>query len=122
MVELIVDPQLIGLIFIITGLIGYYFPPKKINDLYGYRTTASKKNQQTWDVANRFSAIYAIKAGVTILVSGLLLHFLISCMAWPEKTKVLLNVILLLASAIFSATFTLVATERHLKKTFDKTE
>ena len=27
-------------------------PPKKINSLYGYRTSRSMKNQQTWDCAH----------------------------------------------------------------------
>ena len=114
----IVGPQLVGLIILIVGLISYYFPPKKINDLYGYRTASSKKNQQTWDVANRFSAIYSIKAGIVILVASLIVRVLGNIMFWPERTKTLLNIILLLGSGIFAAVFIIVATEKHLTKTF----
>lgn len=114
----IIGPQLVGLIIFVVGLISYYFPPKKINDLYGYRTSSSKKNQQTWDVANRFSAIYSIKVGAVILIAGVAIRFLSSVMFWPEKTKTMLNIILLLGSGIFAAVFIIVATEKHLKKTF----
>ena len=114
----IAGPQLVGVIFIIVGLVSYYFPPKKINELYGYRTFSSKRNQQTWDAANRFSAIYSLKAGAIVLIAGVLLHLLIYTMPWPEKTKTLLTVILLLGSGIFTAVSLIVSTEKHLDKNF----
>ena len=114
----IAGPQLIGAIFIIVGLISYYFPPKKINDLYGYRTSSSKKNQQTWDVANRFWAVYSLRAGIIVLLAGILLHLLVDIMPWPAKTKSLLTVISLLGAGIFTAVLSIVATEKHLKETF----
>ena len=40
-----------GLIFILS-LIFYFFPPKKINNFYGYRTHKSMLNQDIWDFAN----------------------------------------------------------------------
>jgi len=114
----IAGPQLVGMIFIIVGLVSYYFPPKKINDLYGYRTISSKRNQQTWDAANRFSAVYCLKAGAIVLIAGILLRLLIDNMLWPERTKTLITVISLLGSGIFTAVSLIVATEKHLDKTF----
>lgn len=38
-------------IFIITRI----FPPKKINNFYGYRTSNSKKNKSNWDFAQKYS-------------------------------------------------------------------
>lgn len=38
--------------------IGWLFlhrPPKKINSFYGYRTSMSRKNQDTWEFAHRYS-------------------------------------------------------------------
>ena len=113
-----IGPQLVGVIFIIVGLVSYYFPPKKINDLYGYRTLSSKKNQQTWDAANRFSAVYSLKAGIVVLIAGILLHLLIENMPWPPKTKTLLTFVSLLGSGIFTAVSLIVATEKYLEKTF----
>jgi len=31
-------------------------PPKNINDLYGYRTKASKRNQATWNYSQKHSS------------------------------------------------------------------
>jgi len=39
-------PSTSGLIFILAGFIMLKFPPKKINSLYGYRTSSSMKNQE----------------------------------------------------------------------------
>lgn len=40
------------------GLSWYYkkYPPKKINDFYGFRTRKTMTNQDIWDVANRRNA------------------------------------------------------------------
>ncbi|WP_432221901.1 SdpI family protein [Flavobacterium sp. TMP13] len=32
------------------------YPPKKINNLYGYRTASSMKNIENWNLANKYSA------------------------------------------------------------------
>jgi uncharacterized membrane protein len=54
---------LVGLFFVVIGLITYKFPPKKINVLYGYRTPSSMKNQERWDFAQHFSSIRMMKTG-----------------------------------------------------------
>lgn len=43
----ITNPMLLGtgVIFILMGLIMYIFPPKKINGLYGYRTSSSMESR-----------------------------------------------------------------------------
>jgi hypothetical protein len=42
-------PSTSGLIFMLAGFIMLKFPPKKINSLYGYRTSSSMKNQERVD-------------------------------------------------------------------------
>lgn len=65
-------PFFIGFIFCVTGLIMYFFPPKKINHFYGYRTSASMKSQEVWDFSQRISSIKMIQSGLLlILISGL---------------------------------------------------
>lgn len=60
-------------------LIGWYvkkYPPKKINELYGYRTRRSKKSQAHWDFAQIRSAEQMIQSGYyTILLGGVFLLF-----------------------------------------------
>lgn len=65
-------PFLVGFIFCVTGLVMYFFPPKKINHFYGYRTSTSMKSQEVWDFSQRVSSIRMIQLGLfLILVSSL---------------------------------------------------
>lgn len=59
---------LCGMIFIITGWIMQKYPPKKINDFYGYRTARSRKTQEHWDFAQKESAKNIIKVGYYTLL------------------------------------------------------
>ncbi len=61
-------PLLVGSIFILAGFISYKFPPKKINDLYGYRTANSMKSQERWDFSQRYAAILMLCCGLFLLV------------------------------------------------------
>jgi uncharacterized membrane protein len=116
--NLIVGPQLVGFIFFITGIIMMYFPPKKINGLYGYRTSSSMKNQQSWDEANRFSAIYMAKAGLVTIAVGIAIAGLLTIIHTQEDLSELINIMFMLFSGIGPAVLMIVATEKHLTKTF----
>jgi len=35
------------------SIVFYFFPPKKINNIYGYRTNKSKLNDEIWKFANQ---------------------------------------------------------------------
>ncbi len=77
--SLFTEPLLVGIIFIIAGLIMLKFPPKKINMLYGYRTLSSMKNQKNWDFAQRYSSILMMYCGFGLLLfSGIGLLFTVS--------------------------------------------
>jgi uncharacterized membrane protein len=67
---------LVGFIFLITALITLKFPPKKINDFYGYRTAASMKNQDVWDFAQRYSGIKMIQAALFLMLISFVKVFL----------------------------------------------
>jgi uncharacterized membrane protein len=43
------------------------FPPKKINYLYGYRTSSSMKNIENWNLANKFSANLLLASMLVLL-------------------------------------------------------
>lgn len=53
----------VGIVFILTGVIMYAFPPKKINGLYGYRTQTSMQSQKKWDFAQTYSAKIMVLTG-----------------------------------------------------------
>jgi uncharacterized membrane protein len=98
----------------------YFFPPKKINNWYGYRTPLSKSRQEIWDEGNKFSALYLIKLGVIFIVIGLCTTTAINVIAMPVKVKEALSVLLLMVSGMLPAILMLTATEKHLTKLFGK--
>ena len=62
---------LTGWVFAIGGLVMYLFPPKKINCLYGYRTSSSMKNQERWDFSQRYSAKVMMQHGIVLAIIGI---------------------------------------------------
>src|SRR5580698_5298318 len=112
----IFGPQLMGVMFLIIGGILYLFPPKRINDFYGYKTEAAKKNQQTWDAANRYSSIYLIKAGLALLIIGFMITALFNEVVIPFKLRAGLTVFLLILSAMLPTILMIVSTEKYLTK------
>tara|TARA_R110002012_G_scaffold303042_2_gene504623 strand:+ start:544 stop:819 length:276 start_codon:yes stop_codon:yes gene_type:complete len=50
----------------------YFFPPKNINALYGYRTKKSMQSQEQWDFSQIYSAKLLIKLGALLALSSVL--------------------------------------------------
>ena len=101
----------IGPLMLVIFLIFKRYPPKKINHTYGYRTKRSMKNQDTWDVANKYSLDWMIKMSALLTISQIVFYFLL-----PEDYAILLSVGLLLLALVASFW----ATENHLKEMFDE--
>ena len=59
---------IVPLILIIAGFIQTKFPPKKINNFYGYRTIFSKSSQEAWDYANKIAGKIMLASGIILLV------------------------------------------------------
>jgi len=57
-----------ALVFVVAAWLMRQYPPTKINQLYGYRTTNSMKSQDHWDYAQKISTIEFLKAGVILLL------------------------------------------------------
>lgn len=93
---LFIIPVSTGLIFLIVGFIMMKFPPKKINGLYGYRTSSSMKNQARWDFAQHYSAQEMMKLGVILALTGLL-GFIIHA---NEKTATLIGISFMIALVV----------------------
>ena len=65
-----------GIIFYVAGLIQAKYPPKKINFLYGYRTTTSIRSQEIWDFSQTLSAKKIQQLGVYLFFGGILAYFI----------------------------------------------
>lgn len=99
---------LIGFVFLITAMITNFFPPKKINHLYGYRTPRSMKNQQNWDFAQGFSTKKMFVGGLVLM----LFSFLKMVFDPSESIEIWIGVL----STIGVVIYVLFTTETELKK------
>ena len=108
---------LVPIAMLVFGLVFEKRPPKKINYVYGYRTTRSMKNQDTWQFAHRFCGRLWKRLGciallITLLFTIFTWNFDEEALGYTSLALLFLQVILLFAS-IFP-------TEKALKKTFDE--
>ena len=118
-VNWIIGPQLLGMLWLVIGYIQYRFPPGKINDYYGYRTESAKKNQETWDEANRYSSVYMMKCGVVVFIIGVIIALILAQFDMQVKVRVTLTVFAIIISAMTPVILMMVATEKHLSEKFD---
>lgn len=99
---------LIGMIFIICGLILLNKPPKDINGLYGYRTKRSMKNMTLWKEGNKYSAKLLIKYGISIMFLGIIISFII--------TKVEYALLIIICLMILASIILILTVEKRLKQ------
>lgn len=90
-------------------------PPKNINDLYGYRTTMSMKNVDTWNFAHRYFAKLWIWSGVITLV----LSFITLIIFRNSNEFETISIYLMFIQAAFLCVG-IIPTEIALRKNFDK--
>ena len=109
--EFAIGHLLIGPLMLLISYIFAKYPPKKLNNLYGYRNKRSMRNQDCWDFANRhsisliwkiFLITYVVQALDVILVDG--------------GVDLLTATIVLVTTLIYSV----YSTEKALKNTYDK--
>lgn len=103
-------PFFVGVIFVIAALTMHYFPPKKINYLYGYRTNLSMKNQEIWDFSQKYSSLKMLQSGLFLLASS----FLGTVFQLEENQQLLFGIILSVAACVYL----LFTTEKAIKKNF----
>ena len=100
---------LCGLIYIIAGQLTLRYPPKKINDFYGYRTPRSKKSQAHWGFAQKTSSEYLIQSGY---------YCLLTCVPFLLLETGKLGVWIAIILTILYPVISILQTEKALKKKF----
>lgn len=101
-------------LFFIAGLIHYYYPPKRINHLYGYRTKRSMRNLTVWKFAQTYAAKKMQRLGLYLVVLGLL--------ASVVEIDRMIGTWLAIALVVLAPIPMLLETEKELKKRFPKDE
>jgi len=98
-----------GLIFFLS-IIFYFFPPKKINSIYGYRTHRAMQNNDIWSFANSLFGITLLKYAGVGFIAALALTFI---------NEALMNSWFSMAFMIFTLLIAVISTEKELSKNFD---
>lgn len=92
-------------------------PPTEINPGYGYRTTMSSKNQDTWDFAQKYMGEVWYKAGRVLLIPSIIpLLFVLG----RDVGTVGMAGLVVSGVQLIVMLSSIGVTERALKKNFDK--
>lgn len=104
-------------IMIVMGKIFFKAAPKDINYVYGYRTTMSMKNRDTWEFAHKYCGKIWFYAGLVMLpISVIPLLFVIG------KGEKIIGAVgsIVCVIGVVVITASIFPTEIALKKNFDK--
>ncbi len=104
--------SLVGIIFMIAGMIQYLFAPKKINSLYGYRTKSSMQSEGRWHFAQKYSAIKLIAVGLFLLI--------ISMLPLVVEMNETLQIVIQPGIILLGTVYLFYSTEKALKTRFPK--
>tara|TARA_Y100000034_G_scaffold105927_1_gene133838 strand:+ start:189087 stop:189434 length:348 start_codon:yes stop_codon:yes gene_type:complete len=82
-----------GILFLLS-LIFKFFPPKKINNWYGYRTYKTMQNQDIWDFANKtFNTSFVIYSGLSLLGGMVIAYLSGETLTWQPMVLVFLSIV-----------------------------
>lgn len=115
---MLLSNELVPALMLLFGWIFRKHPPKSINSFYGYRTSMSMKNTDTWNFAHSYCGRIWWKIG-KIMFAGTLLIMLPFIEQDSETTGLWSSVIMMVQCSILL--ISIYPVERALRKNFDKT-
>ena len=107
-----------ALTLLVGGIVFWMCPPKKINEFYGYRTTRSRKSQEAWDFAQRYSAKLMTIFGFAALIVGVAAHLFRNSLCINSDYLMLYDICITLLLPIIVAIPPIILTELELRKRF----
>ena len=107
---------LLPILMIATGIFFRYRAPKNINRWFGYRTSRSMKNRDTWEFAQKYFASVFLVLGAIILPFTVAAMFFV--MDGNDDAIVLFGTVVLIIQTI-GIIFSIIPIERALKREFD---
>lgn len=114
---MLVMDLLVPLTMIYFGLRFEKNAPKEINTTFGYRTTMSMKNQETWKFAHKYAGkLWKVCGWLVLLISVAVMFFVLG------KDIIVVSIIggVVCAIQIVVMICTMIPTEIALKKNFDE--
>jgi len=114
---MLITNMLIPVIMIVFGMLFSKKIPKTINALFGYRTTRSMKNEDTWAFAHHFIGRIWTKLGIIILILSLLMMILL----YNKEIEIIaLYGVILTFFQLALMIIPIYKTEKELRLTFDE--
>ncbi|MBB6716497.1 SdpI family protein [Clostridium gasigenes] len=107
-IENLIPYLCIPIIYLIIGIILKYAKVKKINGFVGYRTNSSTLSQENWDKANSYFPNIMIKAGIIMVILGIILYLI-----FPSSEVIIMTY--LLGSPFVSIFYIIRSTEKYIK-------
>jgi len=101
---------LFSITFLITAAILYFFPRKRINHFYGYRTPLSIRSQERWNFSQKYFSVQMTKAAVAVII----ISFFGSLLPKSETMRLFGSVFIVFAAI----TYMYSTTESALRKRF----
>ena len=105
------------IVMIVMGAIFSKSAPKNINTLYGYRTTMSMKNKDTWEFAHRYFGKLWFKIGIVLALVTIIPIILI--FGKDEDFVATVGTAIAFVQLV-PLIYPIFPTEKALSKTFDK--
>ena len=107
---------LIPIMMIGFGLIMWKHTPKDINYIFGYRTTRSMKNEDTWRFAHEYCGRLWWRIGLIMLISTAIVHI-----PFYNSSKDTIGIVatIVMTVQVVVLMLSIIPTEIALKKTFN---
>ncbi|ACO86704.1 SdpI family protein [Clostridium botulinum] len=90
--------------------------PKNINGIYGYRTSMSMKNKDTWEFAHQYCGRLWIKLGLIMLTISIIVSVLV--FTYVDEAQGIIDLILVTIQTI-ALIVSIFPVEKALKNNFD---
>ena len=108
--------SIIPIVMVITGRMMWKHCPKNINGMYGYMTTRSMKNMDTWKFAHDYCGKLWWKIGWVMTIPSALIHI---PLYYSNKNTIGFAGLILVAIQCFIMIVSIYPTEKALKKHFN---
>ncbi|MBY6767228.1 SdpI family protein [Clostridium botulinum] len=112
----IVSNLIIPVIMLFFGVRFRKHEPKNINGIYGYRTSMSMKNKDTWEFAHQYCGRLWIKLGLIMLTISIIVSVLV--FAYVDEAQGIIDAILVTIQTIVLIV-SIFSVEKALKNNFD---
>lgn len=114
---ILVSNLIIPVIMLLIGMKFKRHGPKDINNIYGYRTSMSMKNKETWEFAHQYCGRLWVKSGIIMFIISIIVSML-AFMSVDEVQGIIVVILVTIQTIVLI--ISIFPVEKALKKNFDE--